>query len=154
MCGYIYNPTPEPMNFMIHYDNETTTQQYRRADLVTAHLERLSRHELVAESHKFYKWVVLYHTSWVNLLYAERLLQYFKSKELLKCKQQVNNHTKQRKKRYLVVFTLGEHVFSQTYNSIRELKADTGRKPSQIKPTLLKHLMCTKIKDKDDTNEM
>lgn len=88
---------------------------------------------------------MLYHISWINLLYAETLLDYFHSKDLILCKRQVNNETKHRKKRYLVVFTLGDLVFSQTYNSIRELKADTGRKPSQIRPKLTQHLLCSRI---------
>ena len=144
-CRYIYNPTPEPMRFTIHYDNEATGEQERRAAAVIAHLEQLKPEELVQESHHFYMWIVLYHISWINILYAETLLDYFHSKDLIMCKQQVNNEIKQRKKRYLQVFTLGDLVFSQTYNSIRELKADTGRKPSQIKPALTQHLLCSRI---------
>ena len=144
-CRYIYNPTPDSMKFTIHYDSEATGEQERRAQAAIEYLEQLSTEDLVKDSHLFFKWVVLYHISWINIMYAERLLQYFHSKDLLKCKRQVNSVTKQRKQRYLVMFTLGDLVFSQTYNSIRELKADTGRKPSQIKPALTKHLLCSRI---------
>ena len=36
------------------------------------------------------------------------------------------------KHRYLVVFSMGNQVFAKRYNSIRELKCDTGKRPSQI----------------------
>jgi hypothetical protein len=50
---------------------------------------------------------------------------------------------KQQKKRYLVMFDLNDKVVTQTYNSIREVKADTGKKPSQIKPELMQELFQT-----------
>jgi hypothetical protein len=31
-----------------------------------------------------------------------------------------------------VLFTIGDKAFTRTYNSIRELKADTGRRPNQL----------------------
>ena len=49
ICRYIYNPTSEPMKFTVHYDNEATAQQQRRASAVIAHLEALSHEELVKE---------------------------------------------------------------------------------------------------------
>jgi len=62
----------------------------------------------------------------------------------------VINPQKQMKERYLVLFSMNGHVFTKTYNSIRELKADTGKKPSQIlcKPT--KSLICKSLKNNLD----
>ena len=141
----VYSPTGEPMPFVVYFDTDPEPEQCQRAERAVAHLEKLELAALVAESHKFYKWIVLYTVSVCHIYYATRLLEYFKARGLLQFKQQVNNVTRQNKTRYLVMFSLGPHVFSQTYNSIRELKADTGRKPSQIKPKLTRHLLCQKV---------
>ena len=141
----VYNPLDEPVWFVVHFDTEPKPEQEERAARVVAHLEPLDKDALVAESHKFFKWIVMYTVSVCHIHYAEALLRFFHGKGLLRCKQRVNNEIRQSKTRYLVVFSLGDHVFSQTYNSIRELKADTGRKPSQIKPQLTQHLLCEKM---------
>jgi hypothetical protein len=77
---------------------------------------------------------------------------YFHSRRFLTHKKEVNNVQKQQVSRYLVIFTMAsaerEHVFSKTYNSIRELKADTGKKPSQIKCHATKQLFCRSLKNK------
>ena len=52
---------------------------------------------------------------------------------------------KQMKKRYLVVFSMGNHVFARTYNSIRELKTDTGKRPCQIRRTRAHELTCNPL---------
>ena len=101
---------------------------------------------MIEESICFFKWVVLYHTTDANLLYAEQLLDYFHSRGLLLHKQEVNNPVKQQTQRYLVIFTMKDHVFSKTYNSIRELRADTGTKPSQIKCLPTNEMLCKILK--------
>ena len=40
---------------------------------------------------------------------------------------------------------MGGHTFTTTYNSIREIKADTGRKPSQIKRQNTKDVVCAPL---------
>ena len=78
--------------------------------------------------------------------YTEALLGFFHSKGLLKGKKTVVNPVKQMKGRYLVVYTMGhgdkQHTFARTYNSIREIKTDTGKKPSQIKRQPTKNVIC------------
>ena len=77
------------------------------------------------------------------------LLEFFHSKGLLKGKKTIHNPVKQMKGRYLVVFTMGngdkQHTFAKVYNSIRELKTDTGKKPSQIKRKDLQGLSCSSL---------
>ena len=124
-----------------------------RSERVIAHLEQLEPELLLEESIRFFKWVVLYITTDSNLLYAERLLDYFHSKGLLLHKQEVNNPVKQQTQRYLVIFTMKGHVFAKTYNSIRELRADTGKKPSQIKRLPTNEMMCKILKHKSDKVE-
>ena len=53
----------------------------------------------------------------------------------------------QRKQRYLVMFTMNGHVFTKTYNSIRELRADTGKKPSQIRSKPTSEVICKILKN-------
>jgi hypothetical protein len=57
---------------------------------------------------------------------------YFHGRGLLTCKRCVNAEQKQSRQRYQVLFTIGDKAFTRTYNSIRELKADTGRRPNQL----------------------
>ena len=137
-CKTIYNPINEPMRFKVYFDESEAfgyarQEQCERARRVISHLESLDENDIVEESIRFFKWIVLYPTSECNIHYAIRLLEYFHSRQLLTCKKAVNSTVKQQKPRYLVMFTFKHHVFSKTYNSIREIKADTGRKPSQIK---------------------
>ena len=137
-CSTIYNPLSEPMRFKVYFDeNEafgySKREQGDRARRVMAHLATLDAGDVIRESIKFYKWIVMYPTSECNIHYAEMLLDYFHLKQLLTCKKSVNTPVKQMKPRYLVMFTFKEHVFTKCYNSIREIQADTGRKPSQIK---------------------
>jgi len=147
-CPYIYNPL-EHTSFTVHFNpEEGKREQQARAQRVIAHLDTLQESELVEQSIRFYKWIVLYHTTDSNFNYAQRLLTYFHGRGLLQCKQQVNNDVKQCTQRYLVIFTMKEHVFAKTYNSIRELRADTGKKPSQIQCLPTNQLMCKILKQK------
>ena len=143
-CAHIYNPL-ETSRFVINFELDYT-EQNQRADDVIAHLETLSTDDLIEESIKYFKWIVLHHICHSNLRYAERLLAYFHSHGLLKHKQQVNSPLKQCTERYLVIFTMRGHVFARTYNSIRELRADTGKKPSQILRTPSKEIFCKLLK--------
>jgi hypothetical protein len=90
--------------------------------------------------------VVLYHTTECNLLYAERLLEFFHQRGLLLTKKQVNNSVKQKTERYLVIFSMKEHVFAKIYHSIREIVADTGKKPSQIQRLRTEQMLCKPLK--------
>ena len=137
-CPTVYNPLNEPTRFKVFFDENETfgyakQEQRERAQRVIAHLETLDAAEVVRESVEFYKWIVMYTTSECNIHYAEALLDYFHTHKLLTCKRRVNTTMKQMKPRYLVMFTFKNQVFTKTYNSIREIKEDTGRKPSQIK---------------------
>ena len=86
------------------------------------------------------------YTTGSNLDYAEHLLDYFHDKGLLQHKQEVNNPVKQQTKRYLVIFTMNGHVFAKTYNSIRELRSDTGKKPSQIRCLPTDEMLCKSLR--------
>ena len=80
--------------------------------------------------------LLVHHLSSCNRDYADALLQFFHSSGLLIGKSSVDNPVKQMKHRYLVVFSMGSQVFAKRYSSIRELKIDTGKRPSQIKRQL------------------
>ena len=138
-CRYVYDPTTTPRDndkIVVYFDHDVKRLQTERARKVIAHLETLQQDDLNEESVLFFKWVVLHHLS-SNQIYAQALLNFFHSKGLLKGKKTVHNPVKQMKGRYLVLFTMGsgkkKHTFAKVYNSIRELKTDTGKKPSQIK---------------------
>jgi hypothetical protein len=155
VCTYVYNPVASEAEasepFIVNFERDMSEQE-ERAERVIAHLNTLDETQMVEQTIQFFKWIVLYHTSVCNLTYAERLLAYFHSRGFLTHKKEVNNPQKQRVSRYLVIFTMAsgerEHVFSKTYNSIRELKADTGKKPSQIKCHPTKQLFCRSLKNK------
>ena len=132
----IYNPTGRHLMFYVHFNSDGKQHQHEAAVKTIEYYEALTYKKLVHESQLFYKWLIMYHISPVLEYYAFLLLSYFHEQGLLKCKEEVNVCTKQQKKRYLVMFEVGsgqnKQVFTQTYNSIRELRADTGKKPSQI----------------------
>ena len=149
-CPTIYNPLNEPTHFKVFFDENETLgyakqEQRDRAQRAIAHLDTLDAAKIVRESVEFYKWIVMYPTSECNIHYAEALLDYFHSKRMLTCKQSINTTMKQMKPRYLVMFTFKNLIFTKSYNSIREIKADTGRKPSQIKRQHISHLHAVKV---------
>ena len=135
-CRYVYDPTTTPRDsarFCVFFDNEESAHTHQRSDRVIEHLKSLDDNALKEESALFFKWLVLHHLSSCNRDYADALLQFFHSSGLLIGKSSVDNPVKQMKHRYLVVFSMGSQVFAKRYNSIRELKIDTGKRPSQIK---------------------
>ena len=135
ICRSVYDPTSEPRDsaaFVVYFDEDERAKQTERADRVIQHLVSLSTAELKEESALFFKWLVLHHLSSCNRHYAHALLQHFHSNGLLLGKSSVDNPVKQLKHRYLVVFSMGNQTFAKRYNSIRELKVDTGKRPSQI----------------------
>lgn len=113
-----------------------------RAAAVISHLETLNEEALQDESARFFKWMVMYRLSSCNRVYASALLKHFHLRGLLLGKSTADNPLRQMKKRYLVVFSMGNHVFAKTYNSIRELKTDTGKRPSQIRRMTTQGLTC------------
>ena len=144
VCRYVYDPTHQS-KFVVYFDEDEKHPQKVRAERAVKHLRTLDETELQEESIKFFKWLVLHPLSSLNEVYAAELLAFFHSKDKLMFKRTVHNPRKQAKARYLVVYTLTgatEHVFARTYNSIREIKVDTGRKPSQIKRLATKEIMC------------
>ena len=143
-CRYVYDPTHQS-KFVVYFDQDAKQPQQLRAQRAIEHLRTLGESEQREESIKFFKWLVLHPLSPLNQVYAAELLAFFHSKDKLVFKRTVHNPRKQAKARYLVVYTLTgatEHVFARTYNSIREIKADTGRKPSQIKRLATNEFMC------------
>ena len=139
-CRFVYDPTTVPRDsakFVVYFDQDARAEQLLRADRVIQHLEALEEPDLKEESALFFKWVVLHHLSSCNKEYAQALLEHFHSKGLLKGKSTVDNPVKQLKHRYLVVFSMGSQTFAKRYNSIRELKTDTGKRPSQIQRSAL-----------------
>lgn len=134
-CRYVYDPTTEPRDtakFVIYFDEDEREIQEQKAQRVITHLKSLEDADLKEESTMFFKWLVLHHISSCNQQYAQLLLDYFHTLDLLVGKRTVDNPVKQLKHRYLVVFSMGSQVFAKRYNSIRELKCDTGKRPAQI----------------------
>ena len=144
-CHAFYDPTEANAQFIIHFDQDVKQEQRQRAAKVIAHLETLDAEALAQESVQFFKWVVLHRLSPEQQPYTEALLEFFHGKDMLTCKSSVVNPVKQLKGRYLVVYTMGGHTFARTYNSIREIKTDTGKKPSQIKRQNIKEVMCSHL---------
>ena len=139
-CRYVYDPTTVPRDsakFVVYFDQDARAEQLLRADRVIQHLEALEEPDLKEESALFFRWLVLHHLSSCNKEYAQALLEHFHSKGLLKGKSTVDNPVKQLKHRYLVVFSMGSQTFAKRYSSIRELKTDTGKRPSQIQRSAL-----------------
>ena len=138
---------------LVCFDDDPRTHQDTYADRAIEYLDGLPHEALVLESQRFFKFVVMFHVSHTLMHYTVRLLGYFHLRGLLRCKRVVNTETKQQKRRYLVMFDVGSgltrQVFTQTYNSIRELKADTGKKPCQIKPELTTTMMCQALHPKN-----
>jgi hypothetical protein len=132
VCSHIYNPVRPEQKFVVVFDEPLDAGQAERAAEVIAYLETLDAEALRNEAHQFYIWSVVYFVSVYNLRYAELLLEYFHGKGLLACKRCVNAERKQSKRRHQVLFRIGDKCFTRTYNSIRELKADTGRRPKQM----------------------
>ena len=146
-ASQVYNPHRTKIPFVLHFDTDSTVEQESLALKAIAHLSKMGRAQLIQESEEFFKYIVMFHVSPTFLHYADRLLRFFQSQGLLTFKQSINTVQKQQKQRYLVMFNLNGKVVTQTYNSIRELKADTGKKPSQIKPELTKDKLTLHILD-------
>ena len=142
-CNYFYDPTDENARFIVYFDQDANQVQGERAEKVIAHLQSLNDEALKEESVQFFKWLVMHRLSLEHKHYCELLLDYFHSRGLLTMKSGVVNPVKQLKVRYCVMYTMGGHTFTRTYNSIREIKVDTGRKPSQIKRQSMKDVMCS-----------
>jgi hypothetical protein len=68
---------------------------------------------------------------------ARHLLTFFHAQGLLLNKKAVITKSKQHKQRYLVIYDVNGQVFSKIYNSIREIREDTGKKPTKICKYLL-----------------
>ena len=142
-CNYFYDPTDENAQFIVYFDQDAKQDQSERAGKVIEHLESLDMEALKEESVQFFKWLVMYRLSLEHEHYCQLLLDFFHSKGLLKMKASVVNPIKQLKGRYCVVYTMGGRTFTRTYNSIRELRVDTGKKPSQIKRQKMEDVMCS-----------
>ena len=150
-CRYVYDPTHKS-KFVVFFDDDEKHPQKLRAERAIEQLQALAEVELQEESIKFFKWLVLHPLSPLNEVYAAELLGFFHSQDKLLFKRSVHNPRKQAKARYLVVYTLtgaSEHVFARTYNSIREIKVDTDRKPSQIKRLATKEFMCKALAESE-----
>ena len=144
-CSYFYDPTDPDAKFILYFDQDAAQEQSERSTKVIAHLESLDHEALAEESIQFFRWLVQHHLSLEHQHYCQSLLDYFHSKGLLELKKSVVNPVKQLKRRYCVVYSMGGHTFTTTYNSIREIKADTGRKPSQIKRQNTKDVVCAPL---------
>ena len=144
-CHHFYDPTEAEPQFVVCFEGGDEAHT-KHAEKVIAHLESLDVDVLAEQSVLFFKWIVLHRLSPEFQPYTEALLGFFHNKGLLKGKKTVVNPVKQMKGRYLVVYTMGhgdkQHTFARTYNSIREIKTDTGKKPSQIKRQPTKNVIC------------
>jgi hypothetical protein len=118
-CNYIYDPTTTPRDrtkFVIYFETkDCILSQQKRAHNVVEHLDSLKvdAERLLDESARFFKWLILHNVSTCNLEYSRILLSFFHSKGLLLGKSTVDNPIKQLKHRYLVVFSMGKHVFAK-----------------------------------------
>ena len=149
-CHHFYDPTEAEPQFVVCFEQDERHEHKKRAGKVIAHLKSLDVDVLAEQSVLFFKWIVLHRLSPEFQPYTGALLGFFHSKGLLTGKKTVINPVKQLKGRYLVMYTMGhgdkQHTFARTYNSIRELKTDTGKKPSQIKRQKIKDVMCSPLK--------
>jgi hypothetical protein len=146
-CNYFYDPTDDNAQFILNFDQDTTHELSDRAAKVIAHLTQLDQEALKEESVQFFKWLVVHNLSLEHKHYSQLLLEFFHSKGLLHLKHSVANPVKQLKARYCVMYTMGGHTFARSYNSIREIKVDTGRKPSQIKRQKMEDVICSSVAD-------
>ena len=139
---FFYDPTDENAGFIVYFDQDEKYELGVRAARVISHLESLDHEALKEESCQFFKWLVIHRPSLENQHYCRMLLDFFHSKDLLNMKSSVDNPVKQLKPRYCVVYTMGGHTFCRTCNSIREIRVDTGKKPSQIKRQNTQDVVC------------
>ena len=146
-CNYFYDPTDDNAQFILYFDQDGKQELSDRAAKVIAHLTQLDEEALKEESVEFFKWLVVHNLSLEHERYSQLLLDFFHSKGLLKMKASVVNPIKQLKGRYCVVYTMGGRTFTRTYNSIRELRVDTGKKPSQIKRQKMEDVICSSVAD-------
>ena len=138
-----YDPTDENTEFILYFDQDEKQELGDRAGKVIAHLESLVDDEaLNEESCQFFKWLVIHRPSLEYQHYCRMLLDFFHSKDLLTMKYSVDNPVKQLKPRYCVIYTMGGYTFCRIYNSIREIRVDTGKKPSQIKRQNTQDVVC------------
>jgi hypothetical protein len=144
-CFYVYDPTDKQAKFVVYFDQDSKQMQHDHAQRVIVHLNTLSKDSLAQESIEFFKWIVLHKLGCDSTHYAQLLLDYFHEHELLTCKKTIDNPVKQMKARYLVVFTMGNQTFARTYNSIRELKVDTGKRPCQIQRKSTNEIVCSSV---------
>ena len=148
VCSHFYDPTNSTAKFVVYFDQDGKQHQHNRAQHVIEYLDKLGKEDLASESVTFFKWIVLNKVGLDSTHYAQVLLDYFHHHGLLTCKQTVDNPLKQMKGRYLVVFSMGGQTFARTYNSIRELKTDTGKRPCQIQCKPTDKIMCSVMSDK------
>ena len=122
----LYNPLGLIKKHAVHFDTETLHAY--EGTLVTQtvqYLETLTYEQLKMQSVRLFKWLVVHQPT--NLqLYAMELLEYFHTKGLLLNKHNICKVEKHHQPKYLVVYTIGDNVFTQQYNSIREIRDDTG----------------------------
>ena len=122
----------DPLNVLSFtlFDDDKANQD-ESASKVKEHLEGLSSEDLQQQSSEFFQWIVKHNID-SHVVYAQHLLDYFHSKNLLLTKKEVQTFKKQDKSRYVVIYDMNGKVFSKIYNSIREIREDTGKKPSKI----------------------
>ena len=134
----MYDPL-KLLTFTVNFDFDASSEEVAGellAQKVHDHLKTLSDEELVEESTKFFQWIVQNRIT-THLAYAESILVYFHSRNLLLEKKKVQTIKKQQKPRYVVIYDMNGKVFSKIYNSVREIQEDTGKKPSKLCKYLL-----------------
>jgi hypothetical protein len=125
----LYDPLDQ-LTFTLFEENRNAKQEVA-AKKVKAYLDSLDLQQLQHESGKFYEWIVVWNVD-SHVTYAQSLLDYFHSKDMLLQKKEVQTLPKQDKSRYVVIYDMNGKVFSKVYNSVREIREDTGKKPSKI----------------------
>ena len=101
------------------------------ANKTIEHLSHLDDIKLLTQAYLFMKWLIVYNVS-SHAKYAQMLLDFFHSRNLLLHKKSIVTEKKQSKPKYVVIYNMPDNVFSKMYSSVREMREDTGKKPSVL----------------------
>ena len=138
----LYDPL-QLLTFIVDFDNDNNNMSV--ATKTIEYLKELDLQDLQSEANKFFIWIVKYNVG-LHLDYAEALLNYFHTQNLLIHKKCVTTAKKQEKPRYVVIYDMQGKFFSKIYSSVHEMKEDTGKKPSKLCKIPIDNLPIEKIK--------
>lgn len=124
----LYNPLGLIRQHQVYFNTESLDAYEGRLVAQTIqYLNGLTCEQLKRQSVQLFKWLVVHQPTTLQI-YATELLEYFHTKGLLLNKHSICKIVKHHQPKYLVVYTIEDGVFTQQYNSIREIRDDTGLK--------------------------